>query len=114
MKTKLRDNKARAQQDHAKRRFQERYGLRLTQFIHDGLVHAIHSQGATLVRRQSHRVCLYDIDMDVRAADIADDTRVKPGKMTIRVVYDKQRRNIVSALEPHMSGLDHSEELEGL
>lgn len=103
---RLRDNKAKAQTHHAKRKLEERYGLRLSQFIHDSLLYAIHHQGATLVKRQSHRVALYDITYQVRLADIIDDKVAHAGPTTIRVVYDKLRGNIVTALGLDMYGFD--------
>jgi len=88
--------KSSGQKQHAKRRFQERYGIKLSQFVWDTILHKIRSKQAKLVRKQSLRVKIYDVTFDLRQEDISD--YAKPGTTLVRVVYDKTRGNIVSAL----------------
>ena len=75
--------KAQTQRRHAQRRAYERHGLQLTRHDLNEIVRQIQAGKAHFVERQSHRVSLFDIDIDGRSA---------------RVVYDKQRKTIVSFL----------------
>lgn len=90
-------SKSDSQRIHAKRRFDERYGIKLTQFVWDNLLHKINTRQVKLVKKQSLRVFIYDIDLPLREKDITG-FGVSAGIANVRVVFDKFRGNIVSAL----------------
>ncbi|HEV8658922.1 MAG TPA: hypothetical protein VGS96_09840 [Thermoanaerobaculia bacterium] len=95
--------KARSQSRHAKRRALERYDLFLTDQDLTHMADAIRkstgkTEEATFVLRQSLRVSLWDV--------------LVKGKVC-RVVYDRQRRTIVSFLPEGALGLDHDDGAEG-
>lgn len=69
---------------HARRRTQERYGLDLTQTVRDEIIAKIRRGAAHMVERQSLRVSVQDVLLST-------------GDM-IRVVYDNQRRELVTVL----------------
>lgn len=81
--------KEQSQNIHARKRFAQRFGIFLTKKLKAEIVQMIHNGFATFVEKQTNRVSLFDVQIE--------------GK-TIRVVYDKQRKNIVSALWPE--GID--------
>lgn len=76
-------SKAKNQQRHAKRRALERYGLEITQEKYDQIVKLVQSGKSKFLFRQSHRVSHFLIEFE--------------GK-SMRVVYDKQRKTIVTFL----------------
>ena len=76
-------NKSRAQRSHAKRRFYERFGILLNRKDRQNLINQIQGNRAKFVEKESNRVSLWDV--------------MVKGKI-IRVVYDKDRKNIVTAL----------------
>ena len=95
-----------SQKIHAAKRLAERYGLKFSQFVRDTLLHAIHFNGARMVARQSCRVSILDIDYNVRVPDILDAENTKPGPITLRCVYDRNRKSIATFLALDMIGLD--------
>lgn len=76
-------NKAEAERRHARRRAMERYGIELGPAGRAELVAAIRSGRSRLVVRQSLRVSVHDVPRD--------------GGL-VRVVYDRQRHEIVTFL----------------
>ena len=83
-------SKYKAQRKHAKQRFIERHGFYLTDEDLNFLRGCIkRNRGAIFVSRTSNRVSIWDVDFKGR---------------TVRVVYDKNRGNIVTVLPP----LDYS------
>jgi hypothetical protein len=81
-------DKARAQTKHAKRRAFERYGVELNRHQLRELADLIRTGKAEFVEKQSHRVSVF---------------RVPIGDTTARVVYDRQRKTIVTFLPPERS-----------
>ncbi len=99
----MRDKKSKNQKIHGKRRFEERYGIRYSQFIIDSIKHKIHTNQTRNIRKQSLRVSIYDLDIVIQEKDIIDSTKLKDGDIvTMRVVYDRIRKNIVSALPSNL------------
>lgn len=78
-------DKKKSEQIHAKRRVLERYGIELTQKLRDTIRGKIKRQDGKFLYRTSLRVSVWSV--------IHDDKRFK-------VVYDKQRKEIVSFLPP--------------
>jgi hypothetical protein len=83
---------------HAKRRFAERLNVNLSQFLRESLIHKIHDNQAKLVEKQSNRVKVYEITFTPRQADILGNSTPEP--VTINIVYDSIRKNIVTVLFP--------------
>lgn len=77
--------KARAQRQHAKRRAAERYGIELTARRRREIIAGIHSHKYQFVERQSHRISVFLVD-------------------GVRVVYDRQRKELVTFLPPDTGG----------
>jgi hypothetical protein len=76
--------KGKSERFHARQRFGERMGMTLTRRVHRELVARIREGKATFVERQSNRITLWR--MDIRGESCV-------------VVYDKDRKNIVTVLE---------------
>jgi len=91
----IKRTKKQAQNVHARRRFQQRFGISLTKELKDEILDTIHKGWANFVEKQSNRISLFDVFVK--------------GKK-IRVVYDKMRKNIVSALYPEGIKDDGDEE----
>lgn len=89
--------KAQSQKIHAARRFNERYGVKLTQHVWDQILHKIKSGKSRLIEKQSLRVKIYDVSVELNKNDIINHSH-EPSVIKIRVVYDKTRGTIVSAL----------------
>jgi hypothetical protein len=105
--------KAMCQNIHARHRFTQRLGLRLTQRLHDEIIHAIRVGRASVVLRQSHRVSLLDVQVTIREDEIVDNTVYKTaGPATIRVVYDHKRGTIATGLTPEMQGFALEEQAD--
>jgi len=77
--------KKRNQIKHARRRFLNRFDIDINDNQYIQLVNKIQKGRAELVRRQSNRVSIWDLEFE--------------GQM-IRVVYDKKTKAIVTALYP--------------
>jgi len=77
--------KKHAQRVHAVRRAAERYGLSMNHRKLRILVDDIQKGRGEFVRRQSHRVSIWRIDVEGHS---------------VRVVYDKLRKTIVTFLPP--------------
>lgn len=99
-------SKSTAQRVHAKRKFMQRVGVKLTPELRRELAGKILSKEAELVHKQSNRVSIYDVEHEIE------------GKREIfRLVFDQMRRNIVTILnnldEPenvkHQYGLGKAE-----
>jgi membrane-bound lytic murein transglycosylase MltF len=76
-------NKAAAQKHHARRRMNERHGQTLNSQQHADLVRQIHTGQAKFIERQSNRVSVWAV--------------IHAG-VEIRVVYDRNTKNIVTVL----------------
>jgi hypothetical protein len=90
---------------HAKRRFDERYGINLTESLHQELVAFIQSgQPEDFICAQSNRVSVW-------AVSIAEQYTPKgQGAQRVPVAYDKVRKLLVTALpvaclDPNKVGL---------
>lgn len=81
--------KKESQQRHAKKRFMTRFGIPLTTELHSILVKKIQSNGAVLVEKQSNRVSVFDVPVPPRLVECISN---------LRVVYDKNTKNIVTTL----------------
>ena len=75
--------KAATQRLHARRRFLEREGLVYSRRVERALIGAIVGGKSVCVERQSHRVSVHDVPHEERI---------------YRVVYDRQRKTIVTVL----------------
>ncbi len=73
-----------AERNHAKRRFLGRYGLVLSKPLRKMIIESIQTGKGTLVEKQSKRVSLWK--------------NVVPGLPDAVVVYDKERKEIVTVL----------------
>jgi hypothetical protein len=76
-------SKAKAQRKHARVRAMERYGMEVGPATRRRIIAAIQGGSSFVVRKQSLRVTVHDVDLD--------ETRV-------RVVYDRQRKELVTFL----------------
>lgn len=79
------------QKRHAKRRFQARLGIPLTQELHNFLVKKIQNNEAVKVEKQSNRVSVWDINIKGLLLN-------NPEIDFVRVVYDSNTKNIVTIL----------------
>lgn len=79
------------QKKHAKRRFQTRIGISLTQELHTLLVKKIQRGEAVKFEKQSNRVSIWDINVLGMFPD-------NPEIDSLRVVYDQNTKNIVTIL----------------
>jgi len=84
--------------EHGEKRLLERFGVKMTQFIHDEIIHRINSQSCVLVKLQSHRIRVYDMDVE---------------GMALRVVWDRFRRVITSILTRDMTDWRGDEDSTG-
>lgn len=82
---KVKRTKEQSQNIHARRRFYQRFGIKLTKELKADIIRLIQQGFATHVEKQTNRVSLFDVFIEDRI---------------VRVVYDKHRKNIVSALYP--------------
>lgn len=71
------------QKKHARKRFNTRTGIVLTQDLHKCLVQKIQKGQAQRVEKQSNRVSIWDINVEDK---------------DFRVVYDSNTKNIVTVL----------------
>ena len=77
---KSRTNK---QRNHAKRRFKQRYGIDFNQQMRQEFRRLIQSNQCVLVEKQSNRISIWDVTYEGNV---------------YRIVYDKQRKNVVTVL----------------
>jgi hypothetical protein len=82
-------SKASAQYLHAKKRALERYGLELNKDSYRGLCKMIQDNQGRCLGKQSLRLSVWALDLDVGSEII-----------TCNVVYDKERHTIVTFLPP--------------
>jgi len=80
-----RPNKAKAIKAHARRRAYERLGVVLSNDLHAGLVRQIVKGTARLVRKESNRVTIFEVELAGQLVEVA---------------YDKERKLIVTVLPP--------------
>jgi len=96
------------QKDHAKRRFAERLGVKLSQFLNDMLLNKIYTNQCKLVEKQSNRINVYEVTFMPRLIDMINGD---PIEMTVHLVFDKYRKTIVTVSPPGQPFEDYSEEL---
>jgi len=77
---KSRTNK---QRNHSKRRFRQRYGIDFNQQMRQEFRRLIQSNQCVLVEKQSNRISIWDVTYEGNV---------------YRIVYDKQRKNVVTVL----------------
>jgi hypothetical protein len=82
---------------HAKRRGLERYQIEATENDLRHIVNLIQKNKATFVSRQSLRVSIWDVGVDFGTGD-----------KTVRVVYDRDRKTIVTFLPMDDERGDHA------
>jgi len=87
MRAKPTISKGTAQRIHAKNKFMSRVGIKLTPELRRELASKITTKEAELIRKQSNRISIYDVDHEIEGK-----------KRTFRLVFDKMRRNIVTIL----------------
>lgn len=87
---------------HTSKRLKERYGLNYSQLFFDSAMNQIRNGKAKFILRQSLRVTIWDVVYDVREKDIYNSEIAKQGQQTIRVVYDKTRKTLITVLSPDM------------
>jgi len=80
---------------HAQRRLGERYGLHLTKQKQEAICNKIRSGDSVFVFKQSNRVAIHDVEYH---------------GVLLRVVYDKERHQIVTFLFPHEQKNNHYEQ----
>jgi len=68
---------------HAKTRASERFGINFNQQVHDEVIEMIKNGKAKFIEKQSNRITLFDVLIDGKEC---------------RVVYDKERKLIVTFL----------------
>lgn len=78
-------NKKRSEREHAKRRALERYDLTFTKTIRYALLDKIKRSDGTFLFRQSRRISIWEVDHENKK---------------YRIVYDKDRKEIVTFLPP--------------
>lgn len=85
---------------HAQRRAAQRYDLHLTQADLDKIVGDIQHGRAAFVERQSNRVTVWDVVLVERMPDLVSGALSAEHHFgtVARVIYDKQRKQIVSFL----------------
>ncbi|MHA1469711.1 MAG: hypothetical protein ACTSSP_04020 [Candidatus Asgardarchaeia archaeon] len=81
MRKKAKKSKKRCQAIHVRNRFLERQGINFGKHKNAQFVALIQNQKATLVRKQSLRVGVWDVEFEEK---------------TYRVVYDNKRKQIVT------------------
>lgn len=82
---KCKDNtKKLVERRHCRRRAQERFGIEFTRDLREKTIFAIKHNIGRLVRRQSNRVSIWE--------------EVVPGHPEVQVVYDKDRKEVVTVL----------------
>lgn len=83
MTKRNRISKAIAQKHHAQKRARERYGIELNHNRYSQIIYDIQNDNAKFIRRQSHRVSIFSIEIE--------------GKECV-VVYDRLRKTLASFL----------------
>jgi hypothetical protein len=81
--TLVRKNKQKLQVEHARRRFRERYGIVLNEHQYKYLSQQISDNRAKFIEKQSNRVSVFELKYE---------------NQMVRVVYDKQTKQIVTVL----------------
>lgn len=84
-------SKKELQKRHAKKRFQTRLGISLTNELHNFLVRKIQKGEAVKIEKQSNRVSIWDIN-------VGGLFKENPEIDSLRVVYDSNTKNIVTIL----------------
>ena len=90
-------SKSKTLEEHATKRLAERFGVKLTQCLWDDILHQIHNKKATFYKKQSNRVTIWDVLVNIREQEVLDD-KAEAGDLMVRIVYDKMRKCIISVL----------------
>jgi hypothetical protein len=81
--------------NHGVKRFEDLYGIVLTQPLHEMLLDRIRTRiKAEHIDTQSHRISIWAITIT------KTDVPALPKKIKVPVVYDKLRKMVISALPP--------------
>lgn len=80
-------DKTYAQREHFKRRIAERCGITVNRHTYRDIIEAIQDNRATFVEKQSNRISVWLLEVQ---------------GVQVKVVYDKQRKTLVTALTPEM------------
>lgn len=86
--------KTHTQRDHFKRRMMERYGLTVNRHEYRFMVEMIQNGEAEFIEKQSNRVSAFWLNLTV------DDGVGNSEIVRVRVIYDKLRKTLVTALPP--------------
>lgn len=86
------------QESHAKRRFKERFGISFTKHMHDEFMFQIRHSQAELLEKQSNRVSKF---------------RVKYKEEHYTIIYDRERKTIVTVLPKSADQQNGSAQLVG-
>lgn len=79
-------SKKKSERLHARRRARERYGIEVGAHTRRRIIQAIQAGRSKPVRRTSNRNTVHDVTLD--------------DELVVRVVYDNQRKEIVTFLPP--------------
>ena len=80
-----RRSKKRDQQRHTQQRAMARTGLNISARQQEAIVQMIQRGEGTLIRKQSNRVSVFDVDYE---------------ETTLRIVYDRHRKSIATIMTP--------------
>lgn len=81
-------SKKSSERSHARRRALERYGIDMGPHTRKRIISAIQNGTSRLVEKQSLRVTVHDVDLDDEGT-------------TVRVCYDRSRKEIITFLPAH-------------
>ena len=83
----------------------ERYGIRYSDSIKDRIRNTIWEGNAKKVGSQSNRVHIYDVTIPIKEHEFEELTaKAKP--VTIRCVYDRERRTVATVLDSRHGRMD--------
>jgi len=91
--------KADQQVEHCKKRFLERFGVRLTPRLRQELITQITTGKAAFVEKQSNRVSVFKVAFTPQPSECSG---IDPKAMVVQVIYDSNTKNIVTALRDGM------------
>jgi len=98
--------KSHALEVHSRRRVLERYGVTLTRALVEDIIRQIRDGRGRFVEKQSVRLSVWDVLLVQKGEDDVVNERIA------RVVYDKTRGQLVTAIPPETCGLGDWKERE--
>lgn len=104
-------SKQKSLEKHTRNRLRERYGLNYTQRLFEWLINQMSEGETTLVCKQSNRVSVHDCSYYVQQGDICNSELARVGWTTIRFVYDKERKTLITVLTLEMNPNEYYGEL---